>query len=300
MLDDSFPTMGTVARVVRDGDGGVDVAGGVRRDRAPALSLRPEQRPVAAERGSAAPASRRRRCSGRRSAPRCVRRALSGGLVDPTRAGGAARRRLPGVPRARAARVAAASRWTRRRPGARLVPTPPPDGARWRSTTRAGVIRRPRGLELDLGGVGQGMGGRRPRGPARAARALRRRLWRRPAPGGPAWSAVGGARAPSADRRGRPHAPRPRGRRGDLGHRRATVGASRRRLRPPPDRPGHRAPRVDGAARGHGARPDRVGGRGAGQGRPAVRSGRRAARCCAPTTAACSSTTTATVEAIET
>ena len=26
MLDDSFPTMGTVARVVRDADGGVDVA----------------------------------------------------------------------------------------------------------------------------------------------------------------------------------------------------------------------------------------------------------------------------------
>ncbi|MGA8339876.1 MAG: hypothetical protein WB761_34400, partial [Solirubrobacteraceae bacterium] len=26
MLDDSFPTMGTVARVVRDGDGGVDLA----------------------------------------------------------------------------------------------------------------------------------------------------------------------------------------------------------------------------------------------------------------------------------
>ena len=150
-------------------------------------------------------------------------------------------------------------------------------GRRWRGRDppAAGPRARPRG-------VGQGMGGRLCRCTACAPRALRRRLRRRPARGGRERGAVGGARAPSADRRDRAHAPRQRRRRGDLWHRRAAVGAPGGRLRPPPDRPRHRIPRLDGAGGGHRARPDRIGGRGAREGRVALRARRWATAAAGP------------------
>ena len=188
----------------------------------------------------------------------------------PNPAGGAASRRLSRVSHAHPAPITGARAWL----SAATAPGSPQPGCR----VARGGGRRSRGRDLSAAGPGarpwglrQGMGGRPCRRAARAPRTLRRRLWRRPAGGGRPRRAVGGARAPSADRRDRAHAPRPRRRRGDLWHRRATVAASGGRLRPPPDRPRHWIPRLDGAGGGHRARPDRLGGRGAREGRLAIR-----------------------------
>jgi len=154
VLDDRFPTMGTIARVVRDGDGGVDVASvfaeidrrlsrfDARSDLSrlnadPRIGV-PAQPMLRAAVGAALHAAR-----------------LSGGLVDPTLLG-AVRRAGYADSRAQADCVpllpALGSAPPRR-------PARPAAAAGWRSVEiddRAGVIRRPPGLELDLGGSVKG------------------------------------------------------------------------------------------------------------------------------------------------
>ncbi|HEY2650457.1 MAG TPA: FAD:protein FMN transferase [Solirubrobacteraceae bacterium] len=154
MLDDSFPTMGTVVRVVRDADGGVDVASVFaeidrrlsRFDPSSDLSrLNADPRvsvPVA-------PLLRAAVAAALRAA------SLTGGLVDPTLLG-AVRRAGYGHSRAHA-RPSSLPRALRSAPPrhparARLA-------AAWRAVEvddRAGVVRRPPGLELDLGGSVKG------------------------------------------------------------------------------------------------------------------------------------------------
>jgi thiamine biosynthesis lipoprotein len=154
VLDDSFSTMGTVARVVRDADGGLDVASLFaeidrrlsRFDPSSDLSrLNADQR-VRVPAGSLL-----RAAVG--AALRAAR--LSGGLVDPTLLS-ALRRAGYGESRARAKPAPL--------PLA-LAGAPPPRPARphaaaiWRAVEvddRAGVICRPPGLELDLGGSVKG------------------------------------------------------------------------------------------------------------------------------------------------
>ena len=226
MLDDRFPTMGTVARVVRDSDGGVDVRSVFaeidrrlsRFDAGSDLSrLNADPRPTV-------PAARLLR-----SAVTVALRAasLSAGLVDPTlvealRRAGYGESRADHAP---ASLMRSAARCATTAPGSARP------GRRWRAVEvddRVGVIRRPPGLQLDLAGSVKGW----------AADLLAARLERhgrcavdcggdlRVAAG--EWGAVGGARASSADRRSRPYASRPLGRRGDIWHRCATVAASGR------------------------------------------------------------------------
>ena len=135
MLDDSFPTMGTVARVVRDADGGVDVASVFaeidrrlsRFDASSDLS-----RLNARSAGDVVPAVPLLRAA----VGAALRAAsLSGGLVDPTLLAALRRAGYCRIPRARRPPVIAAAGWTQHRHGARLGPTRPPSGARWRSTT---------------------------------------------------------------------------------------------------------------------------------------------------------------------
>ena len=202
MLDDSFPTMGTMARVVRDGDGDIDVAAVFaeierrlsRFDPTSDLSrLNADPRvcvPAAALVRAAVSA-----------ALRAAR--LSGGLVDPTVLGAV---RGAGYQESRA-HVRAAPLPA----GPGLGAAASPGSPRPRRPMAHGEGRPRRGRDPPAarsrarpGRLGQGMGGRRPRSPARAARAVRRGLRRRPAPGGSSWSAVGGARAPSAQRGGSP------------------------------------------------------------------------------------------------
>jgi thiamine biosynthesis lipoprotein len=154
VLDESFPTMGTVARVVRDADGDLDVH---------AVFAEIERRLSRFDRGSdlsrlnadpracvpADPLLRAAVAAALRAA------SLSGGLVDPTLLGALRRagyresrahiepsslaRGLGSAPPRRAARPNPAAEW-------RAVEVD--DGA--------GVIRRPPGLELDLGGSVKG------------------------------------------------------------------------------------------------------------------------------------------------
>jgi thiamine biosynthesis lipoprotein len=154
LLDDTFPTMGTVARVVRDADGGFDVASVFaeierrlsRFDGNSDLSrLNSDPRfsvPVAPLlRGAVGAALRAAR--------------LTGGLVDPTLLG-AMRRFGYGESRAHVEppSVLHALRSAPPRRAAR-----PDPAARWRAVEvdeRAGLIRRPPGIELDLGGSVKG------------------------------------------------------------------------------------------------------------------------------------------------
>jgi thiamine biosynthesis lipoprotein len=152
VLDDSFPTMGTVARVVRDGE--IDVASLFaeiyRRlshfDASSDLSrLNADPRPCV-------PA-----VSLLRAAVRAALRAasMSGGLVDPTLLG-ALHRAGYGESRARI-RPASLRRGLSAAPPRR--PARPDPDARWRTVEvdeAGGVIRRPPGLELDLGGSVKG------------------------------------------------------------------------------------------------------------------------------------------------
>jgi len=154
MLDDSFPTMGTIARVVRDADGRVDVAAVFaevdrrlsRFDPCSDLSrLNADPRECV----PAGPLLRAAVDAALRAAQ------LSAGLVDPTVLGAVLRAgyresrahiRAPSLPRALDSAPP-------RRPGR------PDPAARWRTVEvddGAGVIRRPPGLQLDLGGSVKG------------------------------------------------------------------------------------------------------------------------------------------------
>jgi len=154
VLDDSFPTMGTVARVVRDRDGGVEVASEFaeierrlsRFDAGSDLSrLNADPRTSV----PAAPLLRAAVAAALRAA------SVSGGLVDPTlvgalrRAGYRESRAHVEPPSLESALGAAPPR----------RPARPDPAAAWRGVEvdeAAGVICRPAGLELDLGGTVKG------------------------------------------------------------------------------------------------------------------------------------------------
>ncbi len=154
MLDDSFPTMGTVARVVRDADGGVDLASAFfeidcrlsRFDQCSDLSR------LNADPRACVPAGTLLRAA----VVAALRAAwLTGGLVDPTllgplrRAGyGESRAHVQPASLPRALSCAPLRRRTHPRTAAewRLV----------RVDDRAGAISRPPGLELDLAGSAKG------------------------------------------------------------------------------------------------------------------------------------------------
>ena len=154
MLDDIFPTMGTVARVVRDSDGGVDVASVFaeidrrlsRFDAGSDLSrLNADPRPSV----PAGPLLRSAVTAALRAA------SLTDGLVDPTlvealrRAGYGESRAHTQPPSLLGALAAAPPR----------RPARPHPAAEWRAIEVddvAGVIRRPPGLQLDLAGSAKG------------------------------------------------------------------------------------------------------------------------------------------------
>ena len=154
MLDDSFPTMGTVARIVRDSDGGVDIASVFAEidRRLSRFDASSELSCLNANPEGAVPAGSLLRAA---VAAALHAASLSGGLVDPTLLG-ALRRAGYSESRAHvqpASLVRALSSAPRRRPAR------PATAADWRSVEvddRAGVIRRPPGLELDLGGSVKG------------------------------------------------------------------------------------------------------------------------------------------------
>jgi FAD:protein FMN transferase len=154
VLDDSFPTMGTVARVVRDADGGLDV---------PALFAEIERRLSRFDPGSdlsrlnadpracvpAGPLLRAAVAAALHAA------SLTGGLVDPTLLG-ALRRAGYGESRAHAepSSLALGLRSAPSRRAARPNPV-----SEWRAVEvddGAGVIRRLPGVQLDLGGSVKG------------------------------------------------------------------------------------------------------------------------------------------------
>jgi thiamine biosynthesis lipoprotein len=154
MLDDRFPTMGTVARVVRDADGGLDV---------PALFAEIEHRlsrfdpdsdlsRLNADPRACAPAGPLLRAA----VAGALRAAwLTGGLVDPTLLG-ALRRAGYGESRAHVDAPSLA-RGLACAPPRR--PARPDPAAAWRAVEvddAAGAIRRPPGLELDLAGSVKG------------------------------------------------------------------------------------------------------------------------------------------------
>jgi thiamine biosynthesis lipoprotein len=154
VLDDSFPTMGTVARIVRDADGGVD---------AMALFAEIERRLTRFEPSSdlsrlnadprvgvPAPPLLRAAVS---AALRAAR--LSGGLVDPTLLDAV---RSVGYDESRA-RVAPAGLPAGLDSAPPRLPARPHPAARWKAIKvdqAAGLIRRPPGLALDLGGSAKG------------------------------------------------------------------------------------------------------------------------------------------------
>jgi thiamine biosynthesis lipoprotein len=154
VLDDSFPTMGTVARVVRDADGGLDVPSVFaeierrlsRFDPASDLSrLNEDPRacvPAAALLRAAVAAALRAAW-------------LTGGLVDPTLL---VALHSAGYRESRA-QVQPSSLWRGLGSAPPRRPARPHPAAAWRAVEvddGAGVIRRPPGLELDLGGSAKG------------------------------------------------------------------------------------------------------------------------------------------------
>ncbi len=154
MRDDSFPAMGTIARVVCDDDGGVDVRGLFAEIERRLTRFDPDSdlsRLNADPRACvpAAPLLRAAITAALRAA------AVSAGLVDPTlmdavRRAGYARSRANAAPVPLARGLASAPP---------RHPARPDPAARWRAVEvddRAGVIRRPVGLELDLGGSAKG------------------------------------------------------------------------------------------------------------------------------------------------
>jgi thiamine biosynthesis lipoprotein len=154
VLDDSFPTMGTVARVVRDADGGLAVASLFaeidrrlsRFDPCSDLSrLNADPRACV----PAGPLLRAAIAAALRAA------SLTDGLVDPTLLGALhragyreSRAQLQPPSLARGLRAAPQRRRANPHPAAEWRAVEVDDGA--------GVIRRPPGLELDLGGTAKG------------------------------------------------------------------------------------------------------------------------------------------------
>jgi thiamine biosynthesis lipoprotein len=154
MLDDSFRTMGTIARVVRDADGGADVAATLAEHDSRLSRFDPtsELSRLNADQRACVPASPLLR-----AAVNAALRAahMTGGLVDPTilgalrRSGYEQSRALVDPPPLQDALSSAPPR----------RPARPNPAARWRAVKvdhAAGVIRRPSGLELDLGGSAKG------------------------------------------------------------------------------------------------------------------------------------------------
>jgi thiamine biosynthesis lipoprotein len=154
MLDQSFPAMGTVARVLRDADGGVDIAG-VFAELERRLSRFDPDSDLARLNDDpracvpAAPLLRAAVAAALRAA------FLTGGLVDPTLLGALREAGYDGSrAQVRPASLPAALSCAPPRRPARANPT-----ARWCAVEvddGAGVIRRPPGLELDLGGSVKG------------------------------------------------------------------------------------------------------------------------------------------------
>ena len=154
MLDNRFPTMGTMARVVREADGGVDVAAAFAEIERRLTRFDPtsDLSRLNADPRACVPVSPMLRAAVG-AALRAAR--LSGGLVDPTvldavRRSGYAESRAHLTPAALLPRLDAAPP---RRPAS------PDPSARWRTIQvdhATGVIRRPPGVELDLGGSAKG------------------------------------------------------------------------------------------------------------------------------------------------
>jgi FAD:protein FMN transferase len=154
VLDESFPTMGTVVRIVRDADGGVDVQSLLAEidRRLSRFDAGSDLSRLNADPRACAPAT-----SLLRAAVAAALRAasLSDGLVDPTLLGAL---RRAGYRESRA-HVAPASL-----PRALAIAPPrrparPDPAARWRTVEvddSAEVICRPPGLELDLAGSVKG------------------------------------------------------------------------------------------------------------------------------------------------
>lgn len=154
MLDDCFPTMGTVARVVRNGDGGVDLASVFAEidRRLSRFDSRSDLSRLNADPRTSVPAAPLLRAA----VSAALRAAsLTGGLVDPTLVG-ALRRAGYGESRAHT-RPPSLHQALGAAPPRR--PARPHPAAAWRAVEvddRAGVIRRPPGLELDLAGSVKG------------------------------------------------------------------------------------------------------------------------------------------------
>jgi thiamine biosynthesis lipoprotein len=154
MLDDSFPTMGTVARVVRDADGGLDVAALFAEIERRLSRFHPDSdlSRLNADPRACAPAGPLLRAA---VAGALRAASLTGGLVDPTllvalRRAGYGESRAHVEPSSLVRGLASA-------PPRR--PARPDPAAGWRAVEvddAAGVICRPPGLELDLGGSVKG------------------------------------------------------------------------------------------------------------------------------------------------
>jgi FAD:protein FMN transferase len=154
VLDDSFPTMGTVARVVRDVDGGVDVRSLLAEidRRLSRFDANSDLSRLNVDPRASVPAA-----SLLRAAVTAALRAasLSDGLVDPTLLGAL---RRAGYRESRAD-VAPASLLRALATAPERRPARPDPTARWRTVEvddAAGVIRRPPGLQLDLAGSVKG------------------------------------------------------------------------------------------------------------------------------------------------
>jgi FAD:protein FMN transferase len=154
VLDDSFPTMGTVARVVRDRDGGVDlqsVFAEIDR-RLSRFDHRSDLSRLNFDRRTCVPAGPLLRAA---VAAALHAASLTGGLVDPTLLGAL---RRAGYSDSRASvQPASLARALGSAPPRR--PARPAAATDWRAVEvddRAGVIRRPPGVELDLGGSVKG------------------------------------------------------------------------------------------------------------------------------------------------
>jgi thiamine biosynthesis lipoprotein len=154
VLDDSFPTMGTMARVVREGDAGLDVASLFAEidRRLSRFDPSSELSRLNADPRACVPASPLLRAA---VAAALRAAALTGGLVDPTLLG---ELRRVGYRGSRAQIPPSSLRQGLCTAPARRQGGPHPDAA-WRTVEvddGAGVILRPPGLELDLGGTAKG------------------------------------------------------------------------------------------------------------------------------------------------
>jgi thiamine biosynthesis lipoprotein len=154
VLDEHFPAMGTIVRVVRDGDGALDLASvlaGIEQ-RLSRFDPSSELSRLNADPRMCIPASPLLRAA----VGAALRAAtLTGGLVDPTLL---APLRGCGYDESRA-QIAAPSLLAALASAPPRRPARPDPAARWRAVHVdhvAGTIHRPRGLELDLGGSAKG------------------------------------------------------------------------------------------------------------------------------------------------